>query len=213
MLAFAGIGCLHAKKVVRFCEEISCGAHADRHGFGEWNPKLPLHPAATGFGNFCIEADIEIGFWKPHDVGHRGLERHNSVDINAMTGEKSTDFDHIIATSESEERWTDQVDAGATPLVLPCLWVMAFAVDLLIFEESSYQLVQRFRCAPIFFFAVGRKLEAHDWKLEAHPARKGSRLILDQFCCAAFTHKQGVGLEAFNGFTDVALHQLCRVAA
>ena len=38
-------------------------------------------------------------------------------------------------------------------------------------------------------------------------------MILDQFRCAAFTHKQGVGLEALNGFTDVALHKLRCVAA
>ena len=87
LLSLSCIGCLHAKEVVGFCEEIGCRSHSDGHRSREGNPKLSLHPAATGFGNFCIEADIEISLWKAHDVGHRCLERHNSIHINAMTSQ------------------------------------------------------------------------------------------------------------------------------
>ena len=85
-----------------------------------------------------------------------------------MHAQQPLNFEHIVATAKAEQRRSQQIHAGTTSLVLPCLGVMRELSRSLIFQQSPNQLIEGFSCTPILFFAVGRQLQVHDRHAQSH---------------------------------------------
>ena len=189
------------------------GADADRDCACEGNAEIPLHPAAAGFGNLWIEADVQIRLRQALDVSHAGAKGGHHAHIHAMNGQEPLHFEHVIAAAESQQRGAEQIHPRPPALGFPGLCVVLRLIRHLWLQQAADQLIQRFGCSPVFFFAVSRQFQGHHRHPQVHPLGQGTGLVLNQFSGATLANEQCLRLKALGRFPHRSFHQFGSVAS
>ena len=101
--------------------------------------------------------------------------------VDAEFIEQHPHLTHVITAAKSQQAWSQQIHSGPPALLLPTLWIW-FGEPRgrqLRFEQGADQLVEGFRCPPVFFFRVSGKFQVDHWHLQPHALGEGPGLVLD----------------------------------
>ena len=135
-------------------QEVVGGTDADWHRACEGHSEAALKPAAARFGDLRIEAHIQICLGDSLDIADLRSQRCDHSDIDAMHGEQSLDFEHVITASKSQQGRADQIDPRSSADGHPGLGIMLRLIGYLGLQQIAHKLVKRFCCSPVLLFAV-----------------------------------------------------------